>query len=93
MKRHGTSTKCLRHTNGTVADATIIEFADASHTKEASQLCYVVGLMICTVVDGNILCLLVWESHRTRRPAKSTHDAEMIAASEEVDEIVLRKNA
>ena len=71
---------------------TLVAFADASHTKDSSQLCYIIGLVYGTVEKGCIFHLLSWSSHRSRRPAKSTPAAEILAASEAVDEIVVLRS-
>lgn len=67
-------------------------FSDGIYTKEACQICYIVGLMIGTVSKVNPFHLLSWVSHRSRRPAKYTPSAEILAESEAVDEIVKLKN-
>lgn len=91
LKRHATTTKYCRLKSGTIADISLVSFADASHKKEASQLYYIVGSMIGLVQNGNQFHLLSWASNRSRRPAKSMPAAEILAATEAVDEIVMLK--
>lgn len=45
--------------------------------------------MIGLVEKGNPFHLLWWASHRSRRPAKYTPDAELLASIEVVDDIVM----
>lgn len=66
-------------------------FADASHTKESTELCYIIGLVIGPVRKGSFFHLLFWPSQRCKRPAKSTRSLGTLAAGEGVDELVMIK--
>lgn len=66
-----------------------VDFADSSHKKEASQLFYTIRLMMGLVKKGNPFHLLSWASYRSRGLAKSRPAAEILAARESVEEIVI----
>ena len=91
LKKHGTLTTFapVQYPNN---DLTIVAFSDASHSPKASQLCYIIGLVIGEVKKGSPFHVLSWSSHRSRRPAKSTPAAEILAASEAVEETVILKD-
>ena len=71
----------------------LVIFADASHSDNGSQLCYISGLIIGEISKEVPFHLLSWTSHKSRRPAKSTAAAETFAASEAIDEILVLKNS
>lgn len=92
LKIHGTLTPYLRTPSyNSRYELTVVSFADASHVKESSHLGYIIGLVVGEVKKVSPLYLLSWSAHRSRRPAKSTPAAEILAASEAVDEVVTLK--
>lgn len=91
LKKNGTVTKYPQPSFNGDSKLTLVAFADASHTKDSSQLFYIVGLVVGPVQKGSEFFVLSWSSHRSYRPAKSTPAAEILAASEAVDELVLIK--
>lgn len=91
LKKHGTQTKYIGDMPMGRTQCTLVAFADASHSKDSSQLCYLIGLFISPVEKGTPFHLLSWSSHWSRRPAKSAPAAEILAASEAVDELVVLK--
>lgn len=72
LKKYGISTKHIQNNIGTVINITLIVFSDGNHTKDASRLFYIVGLVIDTVKMGNQFHVLSWASHRSIRPETST---------------------
>lgn len=44
----------------------IIAFADASHSANSSQLCYLIFVMFGSVTEGNFFHLIVWASYKSR---------------------------
>lgn len=79
--------------NSTVCNELIIvTFADQSHTIEASQLFYIIGLVSGEVKNGSPFHILSWSSHRSSRTDKSAPAAEILAASEAVGETVIFQN-
>lgn len=74
-------------------DIRIIAFADASHSPEGSQICYMIGTVFGEVETNSIFHILAWASHKSRRPVKSTPAAEILAASEALDVLVPLRSA
>lgn len=88
LKRVGSLTSYPTVPTGSSNNLHLVSFADESHTMEGSQLCYLIGLFIGDVASGSTFYLLSWSSHKSRRPVKSTPAAEILAASEALDELV-----
>lgn len=66
-----------------------VEYSRATRNEEDR---YIVRDLIGTVMEGNIFNLLSWASHCSRIPVKSTPVANILAASEPVDDIAMLKN-
>lgn len=88
LKRLGSLTVYPTVKPGSSDDLHLVAFADASHAADGSQLCHVIGLFIGPVALGSTFHLMSWSSHKSRRPCKSTPAAEILAASEAIDELV-----
>lgn len=65
--------------------------SDASDNKDCSQLCYIIGFVTGTVSFPSAFHLLSLSSHRSCLSANYTPTAEILAASEAVDEVVMLK--
>lgn len=74
-------------------DANIVSFADASHSQDASQLCFIIGIIYGEIKDGSMFHLISWASHKSRRPVRSTPAAEILAASDAVDKLIVLSTA
>ena len=92
LQRYGTLTTYPRPPPGSSKSLSLVAFADAGHTEESSQLCFIVGLVLGKIERGSEFHLLSWSPHRSRRPVKSTAAAEILAAGEALDEIVTLKD-
>lgn len=93
LKRFGTVASYNRPAKGQTERVSLVAFSDAVHSYEVSQQCYIVGLVVGPVERGSVFHLLTWASQKSRRPVKSTADAEILAAGESIDEIVMLREA
>ena len=90
LKRYGTLTMYPKPKSSVL---NLVAFADASHSPDTSQLCYLIGIVYGEVKQGSVFHLLTWTSHKSRRPVKSTPAAEIMAASEALDELIPLRDA
>lgn len=90
VKRHGTLTMYPELQSDII---NLVAFADASHSRNGSQLCYIIGVLYGDVKQGNVFHLLTRASHKSRRPMKSTPAAEIMAASESIHELIHLRDA
>lgn len=88
LKRNGTLTNYPRPKSGTTCSISLVAFADASHLSDRSNLCYLIGLVFGELAQESIFHLLSWVSHKSRRPVHSTPAAEVLAASEALDDLL-----
>lgn len=65
---------------------TIAVFADAGRLTDHGQLCFVSGLLFGPLALNSTFHTLSWMSHKSRRPVRSIAAAEVLAASEAIDE-------
>lgn len=72
-------------------DFIVIAFADAGPLSESSYFCYIIEIVIVEVKKGSNFHRLSGLSHRSRRPAKSTPAAVILAACEAVEETFIIK--
>lgn len=71
---------------------TVLIFSDAARPSTNAQIGYLIGLLLGPLELGSNFYLLSWSSHMSKRPAKSSASAEILAASEAVDDgRVIRK--
>ena len=61
-------------------------FCDAGRSLEAGQISTLSGLVFDDIAEGSMFHVLGWSSHKARRPVKSTAAAEILAASEAIDD-------
>lgn len=64
-------------------------FADASHTEKGSQLSYIVGLVLGDVTRGSEFFFLSWALQISQQPVRSIPAAQILAAGDSIDEIVI----
>lgn len=93
LKKHGTLTTYPTPPDIAKEAVNLVAFADASFKEDKSQLAYVIGLVFGDVKKDSVFHLLSWASHKSRRPVHSTPAAEILAASEAIDELMMLKNA
>lgn len=74
-------------------EVSILVFSDASRVDENGQIGIVSGLLLGELKEGTPYHILSWISHKTKRPVKSVPAAEILAASESIDEGKLLKKA
>ena len=86
LQKLGTSIHYARPPRGSTVSLSVVVFSDASRTDDRGQLAYLAGVLIGPLQKGSIFHTLSWQSHRSRRPAKSTPVAEILACSEAIDE-------
>lgn len=61
-------------------------FADAGRVVDHGQLCFISGLLIGPLAINSVFHTLSWISHKSKRPVRSVAAAEILAASEAIDE-------
>lgn len=61
-------------------------FADAGRLSDHGQLAYISGLLIESLSIHSVFHSISWMSHKSKRPVKSIAAAEVLAASEAIDE-------
>lgn len=62
-------------------EVAIVAFADANHSVDGCQLCYLIGILYGEVTEGSVFLLLSWASHKIRRPVESMPAAKILAAA------------
>lgn len=64
----------------------MLAFADASRIDEQGQIGVIIGLLVDNMDRDAIFHPIFWMSHKAKRPVKSVPAAEILAASEAIDE-------
>lgn len=77
---------CYPRPVGGSHSVTIAIFADAGRLTDHGQLSYISGLLLGPLQKGSIFHVLSWMSHKSKRPVRSIGAAEILAASEAIDE-------
>ena len=85
LKNLGTRISFPRPSSGT-KQVSIVVFADAGRQSDYGQLSYIAGILVSPLVQGSVFYVLSWMSHKSKRPTKSIGAAEILAASEAIDE-------
>ncbi len=86
LKKLGTTISFPRAPKGKEVPVSVVVFSDASRTDDRGQLCYIAGLLLGPLQKDSTFYTLSWQSHRSKRPVKSTPAAEILACSEAIDE-------
>lgn len=71
----------------------VLVFSDAGRRLDSGQLSYFAGLLVGNFQQGSLFYTLSWSSHKSKRPVKSVGAAEILAASEAIDEEKMLKMA
>jgi len=93
LKKLGSRIFFPRPEDGKKESVSIAVFADAGRTLDHGQLSIVAGLLIGPLSENSILHVYSWISHKSKRPVRSIGAAEVLAASEAVDEGKVLKSA
>lgn len=83
LKRYGIQSYYPCFKSG--ANIHIVAFADACHSANQDQLCFIIGMFQGDVAQSSLFCLLAWASHKSQRPVKSAPAAKILAGSEAPD--------
>lgn len=67
-------------------------FADAGRSESSSPLCFITDIFIGPIKQRSIFHLLSWSFHNSRLPARSTAAAEILAAGEALEDVVILKS-
>ncbi len=86
LKKYGTSISYPRPTDKTKYKLSILVFSDASRVDENGQIGLLAGLLVGEMEKQSICHALSWISHKSKRPVKSVPAAEILAATEGIDE-------
>lgn len=86
LKRFRTSLYYQRPPTNTQVELSVLVFSDASKVDENGQLGMSCGLLVREMNEGSVFHPISWLSHKSRRPVKSLPAAEILAASEAIDE-------
>lgn len=86
LKRLGTTIAYPRPTDQDMHKLSVLVFTDASRTDDVGQVGVVTGLLIDEMEENSIYHPISWISHKPKRPVKSVPAAEILAASEGIDE-------
>lgn len=92
LKRYGTQTSYLLPPFNDCDNVLLIGFAHASHYGVSRQLLFIIGLVFGSAQKGFLMHLLNWASQKSRRPARSTPTAEILADVESLDDVVSIRN-
>ena len=65
---------------------TLVIFSDAARANDYGQLSFIAGVLLGPLKIGSIFYIISWQSHKSRRPVKSSAAAETLAAAEAIDE-------
>ena len=93
LQKLGTTIKYIRPTEKKDYEVSILVFSDASRKQDDSKLAYVCGILIGEFQVNSTWHILSWSSRKSGKPVKSIATAEIIAASEAIDEGKVIKNA
>ena len=85
LKNLGTRISFPRPSSGT-KQVSVAVFSDAGRQSDNGQLRYVAGVLVGPLAQGSVFHVLSWMSHKSKRPTKSIGAAEILAASEVIDE-------
>ena len=85
---YGSSCKYISPPKGTF-QLSVVVFADAARPSENGQIGILAGLLIGKLCKDSIFHVISWSSSLSKRPAKSSGSAEILAASIAVDEGML----
>lgn len=86
LKQFGSLIRYPAPIANTSATASILVFSDAGRLTDHGQLSYFAGLLIGPFAQDSLFYVLSWMSHKSKRPVKSVGAAEILAASESMDE-------
>lgn len=86
LKRYGKTVSYQRPPLNTKVELSVLAFSDASKVDENGQLGIICGLLVGDMSEGSVFHPITWLSHKSRRPIKSVPAAEILAASEAIDE-------
>lgn len=86
LQKLGTVKPYPRPTDKNEYELTELAFADASKPSEYGKLGIVIGLLVGDFKQDSIFHTITWMSHKAKRPTKSVPAAEILAASEAIDE-------
>lgn len=86
LKKLGTTISYPRPIDTQAYDLSVLVFSDASWTDENGQLGVITGLLVGEMKQDAIYHPISWISHKSKRPVKSVPAAEILAASEGIDE-------
>lgn len=67
----------------------IVLFADTNHSQDASQLCFLIGVLHREIKNGSVFHILAWASHKSHRPVFSTPATRILVVSGALDELML----
>lgn len=93
LHRYSALTSSTHPGCGSKAQLSLVAFAYAGHSKSVAQLSFIIGIVAGPIQRGSIFQLLSSSSHKSRRPVCFTAAAEILAAGEALEEVLLLKNA
>lgn len=86
LKKIGTKISYARPTDVNDYDLSILVFSDASRVCQNGQICVITGLLVGEMKQDAIFHVPSWLSHKTNLPVKTVPAAEIMAATEGIDE-------
>ena len=93
LKSYGTSIHYPVPPKSGCHNISILVFSDAGRVIDRGQLSFFAGLLIGPFAQDSQFYVLSWSSHKSKRPVKSVGAAEILAASEAIDEGKVLKQA
>lgn len=87
MKKIGTKTAYPRPTDKANYEFSVLIFSDACSVDENGQIGVIAGLLVGERGNNTFCNALSWVSHKSKYLVKSVTAAEIIAATERIDEV------
>lgn len=87
------STSCFSSQQNGSPKLSVLVFADAARPSSPGQLGWIAGLLAGPLAQSSLFHPILWASHLSKRPVKSSASVEFLAASAAIDEGKVLANA